>query len=149
MKKLAALALIILGVGVLCAFFVFNKDDLTKFKGDPYLQEKTVDASAIKSIHAETDTFNVTFVRGSTDDIQLRLEGNASKQYNDKIVLKADTKGDTLYIEGNTKNKFTFGISIINLKLTVELPPKLWETVDIETDTGNINIDQLEAKRLK
>lgn len=148
MKKLAALALIMLGVGVLCAFFVFNKNDLMKFKGDPYLQEKTVDASAIKSIHAETDTFNVTFVRGTTDDIHLRLEGNASKKYNDKIVFTADSKGDTLYIEGNTKNNFTFGISIINLKLTVELPEKLWDTVDIKTDTGNISIDQLKADQL-
>jgi lia operon protein LiaG len=145
MKKLAALALIMLGVGVLCAFFVFNKNDLMKFKGDPYLQEKTVDASAIKSIHAETDTFNVTFVPGTTDDIRLRLEGNASKQHIDKIILKADTKGDTLYIEGNTKNNFSFGISIINLKLTVELPEKLWNTVEIKTDTGNISVDQLKA----
>ncbi|WP_053372101.1 DUF4097 family beta strand repeat-containing protein [Paenibacillus sp. FJAT-27812] len=149
MKKLAAFALIMLGVGVLCAFFVFGKNDLTKFKGDPYLLEKTVDASSLKSIYAKTDTFSVNFVRGTSDDIQLRLEGNASAQYKDKIVLKADQKGDTLYIEGNTKNSFTFGISIINLKLTIELPEKVWDTVDINTDTGNITIEQMEAENLK
>lgn len=149
MKKLAAIALIMLGIGVLCAFFVFDKSDLTKFKGEPYLQEKTVDASSIRSVHTETDTFNVSFVRGTTDDIQLRLEGNASKKNVNNIVLKAEPKDDTLYIEGSVKNHFFVGVSIINLKLTVELPEKLWESVDIESDTGNIVIDQLNADEIK
>lgn len=148
MKKLAAIALIMLGIGVLCAFFVFDKNDITKFKGEPYLQEKNVDASAIRTIHMETDTFNVSVVRGTTDDIQLRLEGNASKQNVNKIVLNAEPEGDTLYIDGSVKNHFFVGFSIINLKLTVELPEKLWESVDIETDTGNIVIDQLKADEI-
>lgn len=149
MRKLAAIALIMLGIGVLCAFFVFDKSDLTKFKGEPYLQEKTVDASAIKSIHTETDTFNVKFVRGTTDDIQVRLEGNASKKNVSNIVFNAEPKGDTLFIEGDVKDQFFVGISIINLKLTVELPEKMWKSVDIESDTGNIDIDQLEADEIK
>ncbi|MDQ8733151.1 DUF4097 family beta strand repeat-containing protein [Paenibacillus sp. LHD-38] len=148
MKKLAAVALIMLGIGVLCAFFVFNKSDLVKFKGDPYSEEKTVDASTIRSIHAETDTFNVTFVRGTSKDIQIKLDGNVNKKSLDKIIFTAETKGDTLYIEGNTKNSFTIGISIVNLKMTVELPEKLWNTIDIETDTGNIVLDQMEGSKL-
>lgn len=148
MKKLAAIAIIMLGVGVLCAFFVFDQNDLVKFKGDPYLQEKTVDASEIKSIHTETDTFNVTFVRGTTDDIQMRLEGNVSKKNVNKIVLKAEPKGDTLYIEGNTKKRFFVGFSIVNLKLTVALPEKLWDSVVINSDTGNIVVEQLEADKI-
>lgn len=40
------------------------------------------------------------------------------------------------------------GISIVNLKLIVELPDRLWDKVEIETDTGNINIDQFNADKL-
>ena len=122
---------------------------MTKFKGEAYLQEKTVEASSIKSIHAETDTFNMTFVRGSSEDIQIRLEGSASAKNINNIIFKAEQKGDTLYITGNTKKQFMIGISIINLKMTVELPEKLWESFDIETDTGNISVDQLKTEKIK
>ncbi|NIK78416.1 hypothetical protein FHS15_003554 [Paenibacillus castaneae] len=149
MKKLVAIALIMLGIGIICSFFVFGESDMTKFKGEAYLQEKTVDASSVKSIHAETDTFNLTFVRGSTEDIQIRLEGSASEKNINKIIFKAEQKGDTLYITGNTKKQFMIGISIINLKMTVELPEKLWESFDIETDTGNISVDQLKTEKIK
>ncbi|MEV5027564.1 DUF4097 family beta strand repeat-containing protein [Paenibacillus sp. LPE1-1-1.1] len=148
MKKLAAIALIMLGVGVLCAFFVFNESDLVKFKGEPYSDEKTVDASEIRSIHAETDTFNITFERGTSKDIQIKLDGSVTKSSIDKIIFTAETKGDTLYIEGNTKNRFTIGYSVMNLKMVVELPEKLWNSVDIETDTGNIVLDQMEGSKL-
>lgn len=87
MKKLVAIALILLGIGVLCAYFVFDKNDIGKFKGDPYLQEKTVAAEAISSIHVETDTYSVTFVKGNTEDIQMRLEGNVSKKMKIKLYL--------------------------------------------------------------
>ncbi|CAM3979420.1 DUF4097 domain-containing protein [Paenibacillus alkaliterrae] len=145
MKKLLAVALIMLGIGLICAFFVFDKNDLTKIKGEPYTQEKTVDSDSIRSIHTETDTFNLEFVRGDSDEIQLRLEGNASKRFLDKIVLNAVPKGDTLYIESFHSNKFTIGWSMINLKLIVELPDREWDSVDIVSDTGNIVIDQLHA----
>ncbi|WP_339204502.1 DUF4097 family beta strand repeat-containing protein [Paenibacillus sp. FSL K6-3182] len=150
MKKLAAFALILLGIGVLCAFFVFDKDEIvTKFQGEPFLQEKTIDASSIRSIHAETDTFNITFVPGTADDIKVRLEGDVSEKLAGDVILTAAPKGDTLNIEANTKDRFTFGISIVNLKLTIEVPAKLWSSVDIETDTGNIVVDQMEADKMK
>jgi lia operon protein LiaG len=149
MRKLAAIALVLLGIGVLCAFFVFDKDDIvTKFQGETYLQEKSVDSSAIRSIKTETDTFNVTLTPGTSDDIKVRLEGDVSKKLVDDIIFTAIPKGDTLYIVGDTKDRFSIGISIVNLKMTVELPAKLWDSINIETDTGNIVIDQLEADKL-
>lgn len=146
MKKLAAIALIMLGIGILCAFFVFDKSDITKLKGEPYQQEKTIDSAEIHSIHAETDTFNMEVIRGNTENIHIRLEGNASKRYLNKIVLKAVPKGDTLFIESAYSNKFVVGWSMINLKLIIELPERLWETVEIDSDTGNIVIEQLQAE---
>lgn len=149
MKKLTAIALILLGIGVLCAFFVFDRDEVgSKFKGEPYSQEKIVDSSAIRSIQTETDTFDITYVRGTSKDIKIKLDGDVSKKQLDKIVFKAETKGDTLYIVGDTKDHFSIGITIIDLKMTVELPEKLWDSVSIDTDTGNIVIDQLEADKM-
>ncbi|WP_141500199.1 DUF4097 family beta strand repeat-containing protein [Paenibacillus luteus] len=150
MKKLAALALILLGIGVICAFFVFDKNDFVKLKGDPYLQEKSIDATAIKSIYTETDTFDLTYVQGTSNEVKLRLEGNVSKKLMDKIIFTAETKGDSLYIKSNTKNQFfSFGISIVNLHMTIELPEKLWDNFQAETDTGKININKLNAANLE
>ncbi|WP_138754717.1 DUF4097 family beta strand repeat-containing protein [Paenibacillus sinopodophylli] len=149
MKKLAAIALIMLGIGVLCAFFVFNENDLVKFKGDAYSDERTVDASNIQSIRAETDTFDITFVPGSSQEVRVKLEGNISKKLKEKIIFTAETKGDTLHIVGDTRNGIQFGISIVDLNMIVELPEKLWDRFDVETDTGNIVIDQLKGNKLE
>ncbi|CAM4319635.1 DUF4097 and DUF4098 domain-containing protein YvlB [Paenibacillus endophyticus] len=148
MKKLAAVAIIMLGIGIICAFFVFNENDLIKFKGDTYTDEITVDASDIRSIHTETDTFDITFVHSDSQDVKMKLEGNVSKKLKDKIIFKADKKGDALYIVGDTKNGFNFGISIVNLKMTIELPDKIWDTFDVESDTGKIDIDQIQGNKL-
>lgn len=149
MKKLAALAIIMIGIGLLSAFFVFGEEDLVKFKGEPYTDTKIVEASSIKSLQIETDTFDVTFLKGTSQDIKINLEGNVTKKLKDKIIFNTDTNGETLHIVAKSKDSFTVGISIMTLKVNVELPEKLWNQVDIDTDTGNISIDQMEGEQLK
>lgn len=150
MKKLVAIALIMLGIGIVCAFFLFDREDFNKeLKGEPFLQEKTISSDSIRSLHAKTNTFNLEMIRGDSEDIKIRLEGNVSEKYLDKITLNAVTKGDVLEIESKIKNSgFTFGWTVINTKLIVELPERLWDSVEVDTDTGNVEIQDLNADKI-
>ena len=93
MRKLAALALIVLGVGIGIAFLVFNKSDFTKATGEFYLEEKIFNASEAQSIRALTSTNSIHIVRGQSEDIVVRLEGNASQQVLDRVKFEASVQG--------------------------------------------------------
>lgn len=149
MKKLLAVALIMLGVGLTGMIFAFDKDDIKKLEGEPFVEEKTVDSEQIRSIMTKTDLMNIEMTRGRGDDIYIRLEGKAGKNQLDRINLVAEPKGDTLYIEGKLKRQvFAFGWSPLRLTLIVELPERLWDSIELDSDTGNIVLDQLHARKI-
>lgn len=143
MKKVVAIALIMLGIGILGAFFSFEWKDIKNFGTEPVFEEKVIDSAAVGVIFAETKSMDVEVVRGNTDDIKVRIEGKASKKYLDRFKLEAEAKGDAVYINASYKDSLIVGFNIIDVDLVVELPERLWSSIDIKSNYGNIDIEQL------
>lgn len=145
MKKLAAIALIMLGVGIIGALLAFDLNDIRTFGTKPVRIDKTVDSASIRNVYVDSSSINMEIVRGASDEIKVRIEGNASKKYLDRFNLEAEAKGDTVYIKSSYKEMLVVGFNFVNVDLIVELPDRLLDSVELKSNSGNIEVEQLKA----
>lgn len=145
MKKFVAIALIMLGVGIVGALISFDWKNMNTFGTEPLLIEKTIPAASIKSININSSSVSTDVIRGTTNDIKVSIEGRASKKYLERFKLETKVDGDTVNIEGTFTEGFNFGINIVDVDMVVELPARLWDAVDIKSKSGNIEVESLQA----
>lgn len=146
MRKWLAGALVMLGVGIAGVVISFDKDDIMDFGTKPYFEEKIIDADTVRSINLGSNSLSINTVKGSSDDVIVRLEGRANAKYLDRFKLKTEQKGDTLYIDGSVDNDFSFGLNIVNVKMTVELPERVWDSFEVDNQSGNVKLSDLKGK---
>lgn len=85
-----------------------------------------------------------------TKDSVATVEYSGKTKKNKKFIFEADVKGDTLSVQFKEKRKgfIRFGITSLNLTLTVYLPERQYERLQVETDNGRIIAEQLQATDL-
>nr|WP_232243300.1 DUF4097 family beta strand repeat-containing protein [Paenibacillus sp. GSMTC-2017] len=109
--------------------------------------EEKYDLDDIKHLSVEDSSINITVLQGNSSQAVVRMEGSVSKNLFDDYKLEGQRDGDTLHIRtksGDGWNWFTWS----TVKLTIELPPKQWEEVTINSSSGNITVDQLLSAKL-
>lgn len=148
MRKWVAGALVMLVVGITGFIISFNGKDLLDFGTEPYFEEKTISADTVQNVQIKSDSLSIDAVKGTSNDIVIRLEGNASSKYLDRFQLKTEQQGDTLYVDGSMKDYFTLGLNIVNVKMTVELPEKVWGSFEAVNKSGNIFVSDLQGKTM-
>ncbi|WP_029192244.1 DUF4097 family beta strand repeat-containing protein [Paenibacillus harenae] len=147
MKKAIAIALIMLGAGIAGCVLYFDWKDIRSFGTEPVLTEKTIEAESIRNVQIDSNTMNIEVVRGTSENIEVRLDGRASRKYLNNFTLKADAKGDTAYIESTYEDTFSIGFNFMSVDLVVELPDRLWDSVAVKTISGNIDIERMKATK--
>lgn len=82
-----------------------------------------------------------------TKDSVAAVEYSGKTKKNKKFIFEADVKGDTLSVQFKEKRKWfiNFGFSSLDLTLTVHLPERQYERLQVETDNGRIIAEQLQA----
>ncbi|XEC94688.1 DUF4097 domain-containing protein [Paenibacillus tarimensis] len=147
MKKMLGLLFITAGViGLLAAV---NGKSLFSFVTEPFHAEETVDAAEVNNIEIDVARTNVKVVKGSSSDIRVALTGSVSPRLANDIRLDVSLRGDTLEIGVDRENGFSFGFSIVNVDLIVELPSKSWNGFTVDTGSGNINIEEVAASDIR
>ncbi|WP_342510156.1 DUF4097 family beta strand repeat-containing protein [Sporosarcina sp. FSL K6-2383] len=142
-KLFIALVLVLVVAGGISFLFkqvnAFEKSD----------SKKVIDDLSFSNITISTDNAAVEIV--PTTDSVATVEYTGKTKKNKKFIFEADVKGDTLSIQFKEKRKgFTqFGFSSLDLTLTVQLPKKQYERLQVETDNGRIIADQLQAQDIK
>ncbi|MFF2480811.1 DUF4097 family beta strand repeat-containing protein [Paenibacillus sp. NPDC058071] len=149
MKKWLISGLLILGVGIIGALLSFNGTDWRNFGTKPYFEEKTVDLGDARKLHIESVSLDVKVIPGNGQMVVVRLEGKASPKFHDNFAFSAERAGDTIEIESSMDNYISFGLNIVDVKLTVELPKQSWDEMTLESRSGNILVRELEAKGVK
>lgn len=89
-------------------------------------------------------------IEPTTDSVATVTYSGETKK-NKKYIFEANVKGDTLAVEFKEKWRsfIHFGFSSLNLTLTVHLPEKQYERLQVETDNGRIIAGQLNAKNIQ
>lgn len=97
-----------------------------------------LEIAELQKLIVHTGSTNVKMVRSDSEEVRLRLDGKVSPKFSDHIDLKTKTVGNQLEVEVDVSKRFSFGLNILNVTLTVELPEKHWDLVDVKLGSGNI-----------
>ncbi|WP_248929583.1 DUF4097 family beta strand repeat-containing protein [Paenibacillus hamazuiensis] len=104
---------------------------------------KETAAADFQNIVVNTSSTNVHLIKGSSNQIVASLEGNASSNYEGKIDLRMEARGDTLKVEPDIPDNFNIGFNMLDIDLTVEIPEKQWSSIKVATSSGNIDVKQI------
>jgi len=152
MKSRVLLGILLIAAGIAGIFLAMNHSRISfgnffNLSSSNVNIVKTVDASDIRDIKISAGSSDISVVRGSSDQIEARLKGTISSNRAGDVKLDVDTKGDSLILEASSGTGI--GISYSELVLTVELPEKVWDSVSVETGSGNINAEQIDSGKIE
>lgn len=157
MRKVIGVLLII--AGIIGVVFMFNPamagkpGEWLSQAGDSLLNtatkevhiEKSVDAAGIKNVAVETGSVDVQLMPGSADDIAVRLHGRVSNNDADSISLQVTPQGETLQVSVQLPDGVNFGVHIFDVQLTVELPERQWNGLQVAVGSGNVDAERLNS----
>lgn len=172
MKRKSSLGLFLVIVGVLALVYTLTNQGenplklISKhFTHDVYLED-TFDLETIKNLSIQERSVNIIIQQSSGTQGTIRLDGYAGRSYAKKLRLAIEQREDTLFL-GISGDKGWKLFDWQSLKLTIELPEKQWndvnlivssgnitmhnlltQTIDVKTTSGNINMDNIKAAQL-
>lgn len=92
----------------------------------------------INALEVSAEGIAVTIVRGNSEYVV--VEPNLNPQ----VKLKTSVVKNTLYIDFDSR----YPIAADSGTLRIELPAKVFDTIDLDADAGSIHADNLQANRL-
>jgi DUF4097 and DUF4098 domain-containing protein YvlB len=143
MKIISIVALILLLVGAVGSLLTFRAN----YKTVSVLEEKTVNESfTILNIHTDNERVEVIPTKGTTTTV--KLSGRSTPDI--KQTFTANVEGNTLSI--NLKEQmfklFNFGFFSTSLDLIVYVPEKLYESIQIDSDNGRVQVGNINVKKM-
>lgn len=150
--KRSILGIILIAVGLVSLVYLLYSGGDSLFNRLFSLKElkleETADTSSIRRIHIQSGSTNVSVVRGKTASAVIRLQGKGSQSVVDGMSLDVTNEGDALRIHANGSKERWFIPGWKFVKLTVELPDKMWDNVTLEASSGNIELADLSSDQI-
>jgi lia operon protein LiaG len=152
MRKSAGIILI--SAGVLMILFTLGSGNIFannwfSFGTKQINIERSIDAADFQNLAIETRSTDVQVTQGNSDQIKVHLYGKVSSQHADSIDLIVDPNQDTLHIGIDTPNGINFGFNIISLDMTVELPQKVWDSLEVNATSGDLEVSEANGKSVE
>ncbi|MFD2445413.1 DUF4097 family beta strand repeat-containing protein [Bacillus sp. CGMCC 1.16607] len=148
MKKIVYSMLFLFSVGV--AGTLISVSASGGFSLDTYNvgDQVVVNNKNISDIEVELSSTDVTVHSTSDKEITVELNGKISKKLKKKLNLDVKEKGDTLKIslDGEDQIKFNIGVLIIDTNIDIYLPEKLYDSINVDISSGDIDLKELKAK---
>ncbi|WP_075620428.1 DUF4097 family beta strand repeat-containing protein [Paenisporosarcina indica] len=137
---LLSLLLVVAG-GILLIFTVSNVFDNKETK-------KVIEDSSFTKIDVLTNNAAVEIVPTKDSEATVEYSGASKKA---KFTFDVNVKGETLNVQLKEKRRFLFlfGFHTKDLKLTVSIPEKQYESIQVESDNGRITAENIQADTLK
>lgn len=142
--------ILIVVAGVLLLLFTMNPMNIFSdvqfgfsFKTKKINDEKTFAADDYRDLSIQTGSSDIEITKGNADEIKVRLNGKVSTKNADQVKLKVEPNGDTLVIGVDVPDGIEFGVNIMDVDLSVELPEKQWAAAKIESGSGDIEIGNM------
>mgnify|MGYP005830596811 CR=1 FL=1 len=113
-------------------------------------ERKTISGAEVDNISISTSSTEVEIFPGTADEITAELKGEVSSKLKDNVDMTVIQQGKNLEIRVKVEQEsgFRFGFEVIDLKLSVEVPEKLYEKLSVETSSGSIMANDLEGKKI-
>lgn len=103
--------------------------------------ERTFSADEFNNFTIDSSSLDVHIVQSGGDNIVVTLDGRATKGIAKDLLLVADEDGDTLKLKLEKDRGIRFGFNWSNVKLTVALPDRSWQSLNAKINSGDIDMD--------
>jgi lia operon protein LiaG len=148
MKKVVYLMLVLFIIGIVGTLMSVSASG--GFSLDTYNvnDEAVVNNVDISRIEIDLSSSDVTVNSSDTDEITVEMYGKISKKLKKKLTLDVQEKGQTLKIglAGEDQIIFNIGVLIVDTNVEVFIPQKMYDSIKIETSSGDILTQDLKAK---
>lgn len=143
-KKLSLIAVLLITIGGIGSLFTFK----TLERGT-VSETKEVEAKEVSNLEIDLINEKVNIVPTKEAKIKIELKGKSNEP--DRKHLNIDKQGGTLTIQKKADHfkKFVFFEQSDSLTLTVYLPEKEYESIQVEVTNGNIKADHITVKNMK
>lgn len=133
--------LLVLAGGILLIFTVNNVFDNKETK-------KVIEGASFTNIEVLTNNASVEIMPTKDSEATVEYSGANKKA---KFTFDVNVKRDTLNVQLKEKRRFFFwfGFNTKDLKLTISIPEKHYDRIQVESDNGRITAETLEAEMLK
>ncbi|MCI3921081.1 DUF4097 domain-containing protein [Paenibacillus sp. TRM 82003] len=115
-------------------------------------EEREVSGEGIQRVRIQTGPTDVRVMEavGATR-VTVELEGEVSTKLRDAYELEVRTEDGELQVELSRKVSPSFTVFAINrgVQLTVHLPERLYEELQVHTASGDVSVRQVEAVRME
>lgn len=138
---IAVALLVIGGAGSLITFFTMKQYDIE--------ETATVDAANISGL--EIRFHNGKILMQETDEDDIRVELTGKKRDKSNVHLRVEEVGGTLTIESSRAKSTIFNTfpGVRKLSLTVYIPKKVFDSVQVDIENGSLQARQFHAKNVK
>lgn len=109
--------------------------------------KKIIEDSSFTNIDVLTDNADVVIEPTKSSEVTVEYTGASKKK---KFNFDADVKGETLSVQLEQKRPFffSFGFHSGDLKLTISVPEKQYGNLQVESDNGRIDIEELNSEHV-
>ena len=150
MRKAVMFAFFLIVVGVAGSVVTAATTDVFSLEMKDILQEEEVNGAEIQHIEVGTSSTNIKMVPSKGDSIKVKLTGKVSEKLKDKYKLVVTEEGDTVNIDVENQDLYFYvGFSFIELDLEIEVPEKEYQSLVIESSSGDIDISQLKVEEFR
>lgn len=147
MKKAVMFAFFLIVVGIAGSVVTAATTDVFSLEMKDILQEEEVKGTEIQQIEVGTSSTNIKMVPSKGDSIKVKLTGKVSERLKDKYKLVVTEEGDKVNIDVKNQDLYFYvGFSFIELNLEIEVPEKEYQSLVVESSSGDIDISQLNVE---
>lgn len=141
-KRISFIALLLLIIGVIGSVFTFT----SAYQFEEILQKEVIPSAEIANINIRADNGKIEVQ--PTGDTQITAELSTR---NSKYELLTEVEDETLSVQviNQQKGFINFDIFLLGATLTVYMPEKMYDTLNIESDNGLIIVDQSKANDIQ
>lgn len=146
MKKIVYTALTLILVGIIGALIVYKTTDTLR-PANIQQQKKTAMIDGIREVKIDSGSVDVQVAPSSSRTLSAELQGWGNAEIARSIQLDVKQEGRSLNIVADRKGPF-FGITFGWVKLVVTVPDQLYDSIRIQTASGDLSVHSLKAKQL-
>ncbi|HYK71662.1 MAG TPA: DUF4097 family beta strand repeat-containing protein [Pseudoneobacillus sp.] len=150
MKKVVYSMLVLFIIGVVGTLVSVSASG--GFSLDTYnvSDQAVITNKGISEIEMDLSSTDLALHPTTDDEITVDFNGKISKKLKNKITLDVKEKGNKLSIglKGEDQIKLNIGVLIIDTKVDVYLPNRVYESLIIDNSSGDIELKDLNVKEI-
>ncbi|MBD8499804.1 DUF4097 family beta strand repeat-containing protein [Paenibacillus arenosi] len=141
-KVKVALVLIVIAVIGNTALYLLG---VSPFNTTEISERWSANSQEIQNIQVISDTQNIELTPTKGETIEAKLTGTITTRWADDYELQVSHSGKNVVISVKEKTAEKFFVLYSNVKLTIQIPQQVFAQLQIQTDTGNISIEEVHA----